>query len=121
VIEISQRFFQPPKESIEQFSSTSLLKVEASIFVRITGGSPSMPLTAESLASGLVSSVGCTTMVVLGFWVVLGTIAAMMMMNRGSSLRATGRTGEESSEPGKGFSKIRRHADADSDGAYAPG
>ena len=119
MIEISQRFFQPPKESIEQFSSTSLLKVEASIIVRITGGSPSMPLTAESLASGLVSSVGCTTMVVLGFWVVLGTIAAMMMMNRGSSGR--GRRGEESSEPGKGFSKMRRYADADSDASYAPG
>ena len=81
-----------------------------------------MPLTAESLASGLVSSVGCTTMVVLGFWVVLGTIAAIaMMMMRGSSLKAAGRTGEEGSKCGEGFSKMRRYADADSDASYVPG
>ena len=58
-------------------------------------------------------------MVVLGFWVVLGTIA-MMMMNRGSS--GSGRRGEEGGDPGKGFSSMgRKHADADSDGSYAPG
>jgi hypothetical protein len=59
-------------------------------------------------------------MVVLGVWVVLGTIAAMMMM-RGSSLKAAGRTGEDGSKCGEGFSKMRRYADADSDASYAPG
>jgi hypothetical protein len=58
-------------------------------------------------------------MVVLGFWVVLGTIA-MMMMNRGSS--GSGRRGDEGSKGGEGFSNMgRKHADADSDGSYAPG
>ena len=93
----------------------------ASIFARISGGSPRIPLTAESHASGVVSSMG-STMVVLGVCVVLGTITAVMMM-RGASLKATGRADDERSEKtelGKGFSTMRRHAEADSDASYEP-